>query len=53
MCLLRHIRRDLGLENSELDKIIARALFKKRKIAKAVSKLVKYRNQLINQIYSK
>jgi FtsZ-binding cell division protein ZapB len=42
----------LNKENSELDKEIEKCKFKKKKIAKAISKLVHYRNMLINKVYS-
>ncbi|TSA57832.1 hypothetical protein D4R42_00905 [bacterium] len=49
-----HIREDLlNKENSDLDKLIAQSMFKKKKIAKAISKLVRYRDKLINEVYSK
>jgi len=43
----------LNAENTELDKTIESCKRKKDKIAKAISRLVKYRNIIIDQVYSK
>jgi len=49
-----HEREDnFNRELSELDKTIAQCKFKKGKISKAISKLIRYRNKLINEVYSK
>lgn len=44
---------ELSHLNSDCDKIILEQNKKKTKIAKQVSKSVKYRNLLINQLYNK
>lgn len=48
---LHNRENQLNKELGDLDKDIKRWLFKKKKISKAISKLVNYRNKLINQIY--
>jgi len=49
-----HIRENkLNKENSDLDKLIKTSMIRKKKIAKSISKLVKYRDNLIDEVYSK